>query len=120
MGVKLTEWVVDSANPERLASFWCSVLGWRVIGREDDGSVEIGGGAEQPTILFEPVPDAKVVKNRIHIDVRPTEDQQAEVGRIIGLGATLVDIGQGPVSWTVLADPEGNEFCVLRGPVGTA
>jgi catechol 2,3-dioxygenase-like lactoylglutathione lyase family enzyme len=114
MGVKLTEFVVDCADPEALAAFWCAVLGWEVIDRDDDGSVEIGDGS-LPTLLFEPVPEAKVVKNRIHIDVRPTEDQQAEVGRIIGLGATLIDIGQGDVSWVVLADPEGNEFCVLRG-----
>jgi predicted enzyme related to lactoylglutathione lyase len=116
MGVKLTEWVIDAANPERLATFWCGVLGWRIIDR-DGGDVEIAADGDQPTILFQLVSDAKVVKNRIHIDVRPTEDQQAEVGRIIGLGAQLIDIGQGPVSWTVLADPEGNEFCVLRGTV---
>ncbi len=114
MPVKLTEIVIDCAEPEALATFWCAVLGWKVVDR-DEGSVEIGpGGGGGPTLLFEPVPEAKVVKNRIHLDVRPTEDQRAEVGRIIGLGAQLIDIGQGNVSWVVLADPEGNEFCVLR------
>jgi catechol 2,3-dioxygenase-like lactoylglutathione lyase family enzyme len=113
MGVKLTEFVVDCADPEALAAFWCAVLGWEVIDR-DNGDVEIGDGT-LPTLLFGRSTDEKVVKNRIHMDVRPTEDQQAEVGRIIGLGARLIDVGQGDVTWTVLADPEGNEFCVLRG-----
>lgn len=66
-----------------------------------------------PDILFVRVPDRKVVKNRLHFDLKP-KDQHAEVDRIIGLGATHADIGQSDVSWVVLADPEGNEFCVLR------
>lgn len=114
MGVTLTQFVIDCADPERLATFWCEVLDWQVVDRDED-DVEIGGTGDGPTLLFEQVPDPKTVKNRIHIDVRPTEDQQTEVDRIIALGARRVDVGQGDVSWVVLADPEGNEFCVLRG-----
>jgi hypothetical protein len=70
-----------------------------------------GGGWE---LLFLHTPDEKVVKNRYHLDLRP-DDRDAEVDRLVGLGATKVDIGQGPeVTWVVLADPEGNEFCILR------
>ncbi len=66
-----------------------------------------------PGITFVPVPEGKAVKNRLHIDLAP-DDQAAEVGRIVGLGATRLNIGQPvDVSWAVLADPEGNEFCVL-------
>ena len=82
-------------------------------GDDDDGDVVLhappGAG---PNWLFLAVPDEKVVKNRIHFDFRP-DDQQAEVERVIALGARHVDIGQGDESWVVLADPEGNEFCIL-------
>jgi catechol-2,3-dioxygenase len=117
MGARITEVVVDCADPEGLAAFWSAVLGWPVVDR-DEGSVEIGGTADGPTLLFEPVPEAKHVKNRLHLDVNPTDrDQAAEVERIVGLGARRVDIGQHDdpaADWVVLADPEGNEFCVLR------
>jgi hypothetical protein len=66
-----------------------------------------------PDLLFVAVPEAKTIKNRLHLDLRP-DDQDAEVQRLLGLGATRADIGQGEQSWIVLADPEGNEFCVLR------
>lgn len=112
----LTEIVIDCADTERMAEFWCAVLGWKVIDR-DDGDVEIGDGAgTQPTLLFEVVPEPKTVKNRIHLDVCAADgDQAAEVERILALGASRVDIGQGDVRWVVLADPEGHEFCVLDG-----
>ncbi len=114
MAVTLTEIVLDCSDPERLAAFWGAVLGWEVVDR-DDGSVEIGGLGDGPTLLLDPAPDPKLVKNRMHLDVTPTGDQQPEVDRILDLGARLVDIGQGDVTWVVLADPEGNEFCVLSG-----
>ena len=114
MAVKLTQVVIDCADPDRLATFWCEVLGWQVVDRDGD-EVEIGGSGDGPTLLLDRAPDAKVGKNHLHLDLTPTGDQQAEVDRIIGLGARRVDIGQGDVSWVVLADPEGNEFCVLRG-----
>ena len=88
------------------------MLGWPQD-VDDDGDVVLhappGAG---PNWLFVAVPDDKVVKNRIHFDFRP-DDQQAEVERVIALGARHVDIGQGEQSWVVLADPEGNEFCIL-------
>ena len=112
----LVEIVVDCADAERLAEFWCAVLGWHVVDR-DEGAVEIAGDDGGPTLLFDLAPDAKTGKNRIHLDVQARDgDQEAEVERVTALGATPVDIGQGDVPWVVLADPEGNEFCILRGP----
>jgi catechol 2,3-dioxygenase-like lactoylglutathione lyase family enzyme len=120
MAARLTEIVVDSADPEPLAAFWCEVLGWEVVDR-DEGDVEIGGSSGGPTLLFQLVADRKQVKNRIHLDVNPTDrDQAAEVERIVALGARRIDIGQGDVRWVVLADPEGNEFCVLGTRVDPA
>ncbi len=117
MTATLTEILIDCSDAERLAAFWCDVLGWKVIDR-DEGDVEIGapGPRGGVTILFQPVPEAKAIKNRIHLDVKADDgDQAAEVERLIALGARRVDVGQGDVSWVVLADPEGNEFCVLAG-----
>ena len=112
----LTEVLIDCADAERLAAFWCGVLGWNVIDRDDDGAVEIGDGVTRITVVFLPVPEPKTIKNRIHLDVKANDGHQAaEVDRLIALGARRVDIGQGDVSWVVLADPEGNEFCVLSG-----
>ena len=118
MPVKVSQIVVDCHDPERLAQFWCEVLGWNVIGHEDDGSVEIGDPSQSAlTILFEPVPEPKVAKNRLHLDVRPVgASQEEELERLRSLGATDADVGQGEQTWVVLADPEGNEFCLLRNP----
>ncbi len=130
MVTRLTEVVVDCHDPERLSEFWCAVLGYHVVSA-DGGQVEIGPWPHEPedladqirrapvvpTIVFVPVPEGKVVKNRLHLDVRPVDESyEDELARLVGLGATHVDIGQGPVRWTVLADPEGNEFCLL-GPL---
>ena len=109
----------DSRDPRRTADFWEQALGWRRTYDGDDevvleppaGSHEDGVVAD---VLFLRVPEEKTIKNRLHLDLRP-EDQQAEVHRLVGLGAMRVDVGQeASVSWVVLADPEGNEFCVLR------
>ena len=118
MGSRLTELVVDSTDPRQLAEFWMAVLGWQLTGRYQ-GAVEIAGPpGSGPSLTFVPVPEAKTVKNRLHIDVNPVGcDQAQEVERLIGLGARRVDIGQGDPSWVVLADPEDNEFCVLRARV---
>jgi Glyoxalase-like domain len=120
MSSKFTEVVIDCHDPRALAVFWSQVLGYEVID-EDGESVEIGhrtgdGAApELPTLLFERVPESKIVKNRVHLDVTPVNiEQSAEVERLLALGARHVDIGQGQQTWVVLADPEGNEFCVLR------
>ncbi|HEX9999812.1 MAG TPA: VOC family protein [Actinoplanes sp.] len=104
--------VVDAEDPPRLARWWAEALGYVIVHEEPD-EVEIRrSSAEMPGLCFIPVPDQKKVKNRLHIDLRP-DDQEAEVERLVDMGARPVDIGQHEVSWVVLADPEGNEFCVL-------
>jgi hypothetical protein len=110
---------IDTADPAGLAGFWQSALGWRCTFQRDDEVVlepPEGSAADgvAPDLLFLRVPEAKAVKNRLHLDLRP-EDQLAEVARLEGLGARRADVGQGAeVSWVVMADPDGNEFCVLR------
>ena len=112
--------VVDCADPDRVATFWQEALGWRRTHQATEGDLEIvleppegspGDGAG-PDLLFLRVPETKAGKNRLHIDLR-ADDQAAEVARLEVLGATRVDVGQGEQGWVVLADPEGNEFCVL-------
>ena len=117
MGSRFTQLVIDCAHPARVAEFWARVLDYEVIDRGPKGEVEIGGRISgAPTLVFVPVPEAKTLKNRVHIDVNPTgADQKAELERLLALGARRVDVGQtSEVSWVVLADPEGNEFCLLR------
>ena len=120
MGSRFTELVIDCADPRRVAEFWAQVLDYNVIERGSQGEVEIGSKLSgAPTLVFVPVPEPKTVKNRVHIDVNPTSaDQDAELQRLLALGARRVDVGQtAEVSWVVLADPEGNEFCLLRRQV---
>jgi predicted enzyme related to lactoylglutathione lyase len=106
--------VVDAEDPARLARWWAEALGY-VIVHEAPDEIEIRRSRdEMPGLLFTPVPEVKTGKNRLHIDLRP-DDQEAEVERLVDMGARPVDIGQHDVSWVVLADPEGNEFCVLSG-----
>ncbi|MGY1591782.1 VOC family protein [Geodermatophilus sp. SYSU D00708] len=120
MACRLSEIVVDCRDPEALAAWWAQVLDYRVIGREDDGAVEIGPetgfGGPAPTLVFAPVADPSPGKPRLHLDVNATDrDQDAELERLLGLGATRADVGQtGEEDWHVLADPEGNPFCLLR------
>jgi predicted enzyme related to lactoylglutathione lyase len=123
MGAKFTCLVVDAADPARLADFWAAVLGWeREPPDPEDGSIVVKDPhGHAPILLFEPVPEKKSVKNRLHIDVNPIDgDQPDELARLLALGATHVDIGQGEQTWVVLADPEGNEFCLLRHRVTAA
>ncbi|MFD9124803.1 VOC family protein [Kitasatospora sp. NPDC059571] len=110
--------VVDAADPGALADWWAEALGWTLVS-EDPDEYEIRPAPDRlPGLLFLRVPEAKAGKNRLHLDFRP-DDQAAEVDRLIVLGARRADIGQGEQSWVVLADPEGNEFCVLGGrPAG--
>ncbi|WP_435587228.1 VOC family protein [Micromonospora aurantiaca (nom. illeg.)] len=104
---------VDARDPSRLASWWAEALGYQVITDKPD-EVEIRRTPDTtPGLVFVPVAGPKEGKNRLHIDLRPA-DMEAEVERLVDMGARHVDIGQGDVEWTVLADPEGNEFCVLR------
>ncbi|MEV6559986.1 VOC family protein [Nocardia sp. NPDC051756] len=120
MAARITELVLDVADPERLAAFWCDVLGYVELDRESDGSIEIGPaegfGGPQPTLILSPSDEPRNGKLRLHIDINPTDrDQDAELERLLALGAKPVDVGQGDdVSWHALADPEGNEFCLLR------
>jgi Glyoxalase-like domain len=114
---RFTELVVDSNDPPKVAEFWSQVLDYEITDRSDE-LVQIEGPGTGPTILFVVVPEPKQVKNRLHIDVNPTDrTQDEEVERILGLGARHADVGQKDVDWVVLADPEGNEFCVLKSRV---
>jgi len=117
---RITELVLDAHDPDLLARFWCTVLGYVELDRVD-GSIEIGPpeagfGGPQPTIVFDRTDEPKSGKLRLHIDVNATDrDQDAELDRLLAAGARRADIGQtGNESWHVLADPEGNEFCLLR------
>ena len=111
------DWLaVDTPDPDGLAKFWCAALDYEVLyAGIDNGEREVLiGGRGRPRLLLLEVHDPKTVKNRLHLDLRP-DDRDAEVERLLSLGATKIDIGQSDdVSWVVLADPEGNEFCVLR------
>jgi Glyoxalase-like domain len=118
MGIRIQCLCIDSGDPAKIASFWQSALGWRRTSESGDEVVlEPPAGSPEdgvaPDLLFLKVPEGKVVKNRLHLDLRPA-DQAAEVARLEALGARRVSIGQGKVSWVVMADPDGNEFDVLR------
>jgi predicted enzyme related to lactoylglutathione lyase len=113
---RFSELVIDCNDPRRVADFWKEVLGYQETD-DSDGFIEIAEApGVMPTLLFAPVPEGKQTKNRLHIDVSPRDrEQDEEVERIVALGATRADVGQASdVSWVVLADPEGNEFCVLK------
>jgi predicted enzyme related to lactoylglutathione lyase len=106
--------VVDCRDPARLGRWWAEVLGYKVVSEAPDEVVIARDESTHPDLVFGTVPEGKTVKNRLHIDLNP-DDRDAEVERLLGLGATHADVGQGPdVTWVVMADPEGNEFCVLR------
>ncbi|WP_105972374.1 VOC family protein [Streptomyces geranii] len=110
------EWeqvIVDAADPAALGRWWAEALDWVVVDDSPE-EYEIRPTPDQvPGLLFVRVPEAKSVKNRLHLDFRPDEDHQAEVDRFLALGARHADMGQDGQSWTTLLDPEGNEFCVL-------
>jgi hypothetical protein len=123
MTSKFTELAIDCADPIGLARFWCSVLGYEVQD-EDDGVITIGSpmvpdgknrlGPVPPVLTFAHVPEGKTVKNRVHLDVSPADrEQDEEIERLAGLGATVVNDNRPEFGWVTLADPEGNEFDVL-------
>ena len=111
MSIRIEALTIDAADPGAIARWWSEALGWS-MGEEDDDEVSVTSpdGFE---LLFIKVPESKSVKNRLHLDLRP-DDQAAEVARFEALGARRIDVGQGEPTWVVLADPEGNEFCILR------
>jgi predicted enzyme related to lactoylglutathione lyase len=114
--LRLHHVVIDTHDLPGLARFWTQALGWRVLS-ERDQEIVIGPDENAPVgICFMPVTDVKTVKNRVHLDLTTSVvDRDAEISRLLTLGARRVDIGQtGQESWTVLADPEGNELCVVR------
>jgi predicted enzyme related to lactoylglutathione lyase len=107
---------VDCSDPQAMARFWGEATDWTVHKVTGDYAVLRSAKGVGPYLEFLRTPDVKTVKNRVHLDLRPYpgDDQAEEVARLLALGATLADVGQGDdVPWTVLADPEGNEFCVL-------
>ncbi|MGW2618854.1 VOC family protein [Streptomyces sp. NPDC001500] len=116
MPVSLHHLVVDAHDLPGLARFWAEALGWRILS-EREREVVIGPDASAPVgICFMPVTERKAVKNRLHLDLTcGAEDRESEIERLLSLGARRADVGQtGEESWTVLTDPEGNEFCVVR------
>ena len=114
MATRLTQVVIDARDPRALARFWADALGWTVV-VDDPDEMEIGGGPDDVNLLFEPVASPSAAKSRAHLDLAPGADQAATVERLLALGARRVDVGQpADATWVVLADPEGNELCVLR------
>ncbi|MEU3248082.1 MULTISPECIES: VOC family protein [unclassified Streptomyces] len=109
------EWeqvIVHAEDPVALGQWWADALGWVVVHSSDD-EFEIRSAPDRlPGLEFVRLEETKKSKSRLHLDFRP-DDQEAEVARMEALGAQRVDIGQGEQSWVVLADPEGNEFCIL-------
>jgi hypothetical protein len=133
--------VIDSSAPHELADWWAEALGWQIEAQDEAfirRMVETGAASQEdtrqhrgalvwkvgaallspdpgrPRVLFQLVPEPKTVKNRVHLDIRVgAERREAEVARLVGLGATELWRGaQGPFEWATLADPQGNEFCV--------
>jgi catechol-2,3-dioxygenase len=116
MPVRLHHIVIDAHDLPGLARFWTQALGWKVLS-ERDREIVIGTDENAPVgMCFMPAADPKTVKNRMHLDLASSaQNRGQEIERLVALGARRVDIGQdGTESWTVLADPEGNEFCVVR------
>ena len=120
MACRISELVLECRNPELLAQFWCEVLGFVELDREGAELIEIGPaegfGGPEPTIILSRHAQPRTGRGRLHIDVNPTDrDQDEELQRLLALGARPADVGQtGDEQWHVLADPEGNEFCLLR------
>ena len=128
MALKWYTVVVDCRDPQAQAHWWAEALDWQVVYDTPEEAVAIPRGmSEDPVedvdewlargqaLVFVPVPEAKQVKNRLHLDLAPhtSQDRDAEIARLLSLGARRVDVGQGDATFAVLADPEGNEFCVL-------
>jgi hypothetical protein len=128
MSLRWYSTVVDCRDVAAQARWWAAALGWKLVDEADDEAVLVPDHVTEETIratpweqvgpglVFVRVPEAKALKNRLHLDLAPHtgDDRSAEIARLLGMGATRVDVGQSTdESWDVLADPEGNEFCVL-------
>ena len=120
MGTRFWSVVFDAHDHVALARFWSDALGWPSEQTEEDTSYVRSEDKRVPRLEFVPSSEPKVAKNRLHLDLSTTSDDHydATVERLLGLGARHADIGQGDITWTVLADPEGNELCVLRPDQG--
>jgi hypothetical protein len=115
MTIHIYNIVIDCADPRRLADFWMRALDYQqAFATPQEIGIESSDDPDDrlPALVFVRVPEPKQAKNRLHLDLNPS-DQDAEVQRLVALGARRADVGQADVSWVVLADPEGNEFCVL-------
>jgi hypothetical protein len=110
---------IDAQQPPVIADFWCAVLGWQVAEVDEDVISIAPPDGSWPTVDVVAVPEGKTVKNRLHMDLRADGmSTSEELQRLLDLGARRVDVGQAAdVSWVVLADPEGNEFCLLARSV---
>ena len=118
MGLEPDALMFDCARPTVVAAFWADALGWDLDPEPDEADAYIRDSSGRTGgMFFQAVPEPKITKNRVHLDVRPTGSMQAEVDRLLGLGATVRGfIEEGGSFWTQMRDVEGNEFCVLRGP----
>jgi hypothetical protein len=119
MSSRLAVIAIDAVRPRVVAEFWCAVLGWQVVEEDGDGISIAPPDGSSPTIDVFAVPEGKTVKNRLHFDLRADGTTASEeLERLLALGARRADVGQGAdVSWVVLEDPEGNEFCLLSRSV---
>ena len=117
MASKVDTVTIDCADASRLAGFWSAALGYEIEDVDDDGALIQDPTARGVAVYFQIVPESKSVKNRVHLDLRPPESMAEEVERLTSLGASGSRyVEEGGSYWTVMLDPEGNEFCVLRGP----
>jgi predicted enzyme related to lactoylglutathione lyase len=114
VSVRFREVVIDCADPRSLARFWAAATGYEIDNESESWAAIVGEGDRDIHIGFQRVPEDKVVKNRVHVDLS-AHDEEAEARRIEALGATRLWVSQDPDDpFVVLADPEGNEFCVVR------
>lgn len=124
MGLEPDTLVFDCAEPVAVATFWAAALGYELVVADPEDSYIADPSGRTRGIYFQRVPEPKIAKNRVHLDVRPSGTMQEEVDRLVALGATVRGYIEKPAStvdgqltfWTQMRDVEGNEFCVLRGP----
>jgi hypothetical protein len=117
MSLSIDTLTIDCHGPRVVAEFWAAALGYRLKEIDDDEAEIVPPDGSGRPLLFQVVPEGKSVKNRLHLDLRPNGSMAAEVARLEAIGASAIRrVDEGGSFWTVMADPEGNELCVLRGP----